>query len=104
MSEMKLLRWLFVFAFYFAVELSGPVALPHVEAFEGEGEESIHRTTHRRASRPMAARDGPVSATTAAVRDRLRQAFIAPREERYDGATRKTPAPASDSPATPDDH
>ena len=101
---MKVLRWLLVFAFYVAADLSSPVMLAPLEAFDGEAEESIHRAGHRRNGLRAAARNGHLAATTSATLARRRPPRAAPRAETHDRAARKAPAPAADSASGPEDH
>ena len=101
---MKVLRWLLVFAFYVAADLSSPVMLAPLEAFDGEAEESIHRAGHRQSSLRAPARSRHVAATTSAALARHRPPRAEPRAETHDPAARKIPAPAADPASCPEDH
>ena len=100
---MKVLRWLLVFAFYVAADLSSPVMLAPLEAFDGEAEESIHRASHRQSGIRAPARNRHVAATTSAALVRCRPPRAEPRAETHDYAARKVPA-AADSASCPEDH
>jgi hypothetical protein len=104
MNAMSVLRWVLVFLFYLAADLSSPVMLTPLEAFDGEAEESIHRAGHRRNRLLAPNRHQPGAATTNAVLARPRPTPAAPRVEAFDGAARKVPAPAADSASSPEDH
>ena len=101
---MKVLRWLLVFAFYVAADLSSPVMLAPLEAFDGEAEESIHRAGHRQNGLRAPARNRDMAATTSAALARRRPPRAAPRAETHDPAARKMPAPAADPASCPEDH
>jgi hypothetical protein len=104
MSAMKMLRWLLVFAFWVAADLSSPVALAPLEAFDGEIEESIHRPGHRQNRFRAPARNRHVAATATAVLARRRPPVVENRAETHDRAARKVPAPAADCASCPEDH
>ena len=99
---MKVVRWLLVFAFYVAAELSSPIGLAPLEAFDGEIEESLHRAAFRRAARQAPARHEPSSIRPIQTVQRPRTTGPA-RTEAPDRAARKVPASASDSPPDPED-
>ena len=98
---MKVVRWLLVMAFYLAADLSSPIGLTPLEAFDGEAEESLHRAAFRRAARLAPARHEPASIQRSAP---VRRPPTHPaRTEASDRVVRKVPASASDSPPEPAD-
>ncbi len=99
---MKTLRWVLVFAFYLAADLSSPVMLTPL--FDGEAEESIHRAGHRRDGLVVRVRDQSVAATTSTALARRAPTPTAPRAETHYSGVRKLPAPDPDSASSPEDH
>ena len=101
MCAMKVVRWLLLVAFYLAADLSSPIGLTPLEAFDGEAEESLHRAAFRRTARLAPARHEPASIERSAPVQRPRSSPA--RTQAPDRVVRKVPASASDSPPDPTD-
>jgi hypothetical protein len=101
MCAMKVVHWLVVLAFYLAADLSSPIGLTPLEAFDGEAEESLHGGAFRRAARLDPARHEPLSLEPSAP---VRRPNTRPtRTDAPDRTVRKIPPSASDAPPEPAD-
>lgn len=102
------LRWLLIFAFCAALDLSGPLLPVPAELIE-ESEEAAHRSEPRRRERPQSGARSPstraseVAQGSAARLSRLVSAALAPRPSRADTPL-KLPPPESAPDSASDDH
>jgi hypothetical protein len=100
------LRWLVIFLFWAALDLSGPLLLVPMEAFE-ESDDAAHRSPSRRRDRQPEARlsspRAPEARQDAARRLRL-VAAASVRPERGADSPRKLPPSDSAPDSASDDH
>jgi hypothetical protein len=102
------LRWLLIFAFCAALDLSGPLLPVPAELIE-ESEEAAHRSEPRRRERPQSGAQSPstraseVAQRSAARLSRLVSAALGPRPSRADTPL-KLPPPGSAPDSASDDH
>jgi hypothetical protein len=99
---MKVVRWLFIVAFYLAADFSSPVPLTPPEAFAGEMSASIHGPTLRRVAPRLPARHGAPAMEPGATRRRVTVGRFRARTDAPEGAVRKVPDAASDAPPGPE--
>jgi hypothetical protein len=101
------LRWLVVFLFWVALDLSGPLLLVPAEAFE-ESEEGAHRPSLRRRAREPGLRAAsprrPEVDVEAARSSRLAAAAASPHRGPEAATPRKLPPSDADPDSASDDH
>ena len=101
------LRWLFIFLFWAALDLSGPLLLVPAEVFE-ESEEAAHRSGSRRQDKPQSDVRSPAARVSGAhlgTAQSLRVVAAArePRPNKADTPP-KLPLSESESDSASDDH
>jgi hypothetical protein len=102
MISMKAARWLLVFLFWVAADLSTPLAGLPLEALDGEAEEAIHLAGRARAPQLAAARRPPVTGEARDPRRRPRPGPAVGAVAAHARPVRKVPAPVPES--APEDH
>ena len=105
MRPVRALRWLLIFLFYLAAELSSPLMLAPIEAFEGEAAEAVQRAGHHREMKVAVARQPRAAGGAVAVVGGPAPTSVPIRARTHAPAARKIPgAPASEPAPSPEDH
>jgi hypothetical protein len=97
MISMKAARWLLVFLFWVAADLSSPLGGVPQEALDGEAEEAVHLAGRTRAPQLAVARRPPATADAQAARRRSRPGPVVAAVAAHASPVRKVPAPVPES-------